>query len=175
MQTIIQRLSKNRKTAEIQYIQPCAACAVYIRMFTRCLQVAYKENYKIAPEVFFPGLSLVFQLFPNQILEIFQKGDELYLDFGTDYLRIFMGCTFLNGICILVSNFFPSIGWAKAGIVVALSRQVIFQLPLILVFPLIWGLNGVLYAGPVADTLTALLCVILARKAIKELDQKSNG
>lgn len=118
---------------------------------------------------------LVFQLFPHQILEIFQKGDELYLDFGTDYLRIFMGCTFLNGICILVSNFFPSIGWAKEGIVVALSRQVIFQLPLILVFPLIWGLNGVLYAGPVADTLTALLCVILARKAIKELDQKSNG
>lgn len=58
---------------------------------------------------------------------------------------------------------------------VALSRQVIFQLPLILVFPLIWGLNGALYAGPVADTLTALFCVILARKAIKELDQKSNG
>ena len=39
----------------------------------------------------------------------------------------------------------------------SLSRQVFFQLPFILLFPLIWGLNGMLYAGPVADVSAALL------------------
>ena len=47
---------------------------------------------------------LAFQIFPHQLLEIFQKGDDLYLDFGTSYLRIFMCGTLINGITVLVSN-----------------------------------------------------------------------
>lgn len=112
----------------------------------------------------------LFQLFPHQILEIFQQGDDLYLSFGTGYLRIFMGAIFVNGITVLVSNFFPSIGMAKEGMIASLSRQVFFQLPLILFFPLIWGLDGVLYAGPVADGLAMLLCLLLATKVLKQLD-----
>ena len=53
---------------------------------------------------------ILFQLFPQQILEIFQKGDKLYISFGIGYLRIFMGAIILNGITVLISNFFPSIG-----------------------------------------------------------------
>ena len=113
---------------------------------------------------------MLFQLFPRQILEIFQQGDELYISFGTGYLRIFMGAICLNGITILISNFFPSIGMAKEGMVASLSRQVFFQLPLILLFPLIWGLNGVLYAGPAADVSAVLLCSLLARKTLKQLN-----
>lgn len=113
---------------------------------------------------------VLFQSFPHQILEIFQQGDELYLSFGTGYLRIFMGAIFVNGITILISNFFPSIGMAKEGMIASLSRQVFFQLPLILIFPRIWGLDGVLYAGPVADVLAMLLCLLLARKVLKQLD-----
>lgn len=111
----------------------------------------------------------LFQLFPQQILEIFQKGDVLYLEFGEGYLHIFMGAIFLNGVTVLVSNFFPSIGKAKEGTLASLSRQVLFQLPLILLFPLIWGLDGVLYAGPVADTLAAVLCAVLVAPTIKEM------
>lgn len=113
---------------------------------------------------------VLFQLFPHQILEIFQQGDELYLSFGTGYLRVFMGAIFLNGITVLISNFFPSIGMPKEGTVASLSRQVFFQLPLILLFPLFWGLDGVLYAGPVADIFAALLCLLLVRKTLKQLD-----
>lgn len=111
----------------------------------------------------------VFQLFPHFILEIFQKGDALYLEFGTAYLRIFLGATFVNGVTVLVSNFFPSIGKAREGTVASLSRQVLFQLPAILLFPLVWGLDGVLYAGPVADTLAALLCAALAAPTLRTL------
>lgn len=123
-----------------------------------------KETYK-QTAVIVTGISVVafllFQFVPHQILEIFQQGNELYLEFGTDYLRIFMACIFLNGITILTSNFFPSIGKAKMGILASLSRQVVFQLPLILVLPYIWGLNGMLYAGPVADLLAVILSLML--------------
>lgn len=112
----------------------------------------------------------LFQLFPHQILQIFQQGDKLYLSFGTGYLRIFMGGIFLNGIIVLTSNFFPSIGKAKEGIIASLSRQVIFQLPLILIFSMIWGLDGVLFAGPIADFLAMILCTILARKVFKNIE-----
>jgi putative MATE family efflux protein len=116
---------------------------------------------------------LLFQLFPHQLLEIFQKGNELYIQFGANYLRIFMLGTLVNGITILISNFFPSIGMPKQGTVASLSRQVIFQLPLLILFPLIWGLNGVLYVGPVSDVAAVLLCLLMARKTLKSLHNQS--
>lgn len=112
---------------------------------------------------------LLFQLFPHQLLLLFQKGDPLYLEFGTDYLRIYMLGTVINGITILVSNFFPSIGNAKKGILASLSRQVFFQLPLLLLFPALWGLRGVLFAGPVSDAAAAVLCILFAKETIDSL------
>ena len=96
----------------------------------------------------------------------------MYINFGIGYLRIFMGAIFVNGVTILISNFFPSIGMAKEGMIASLSRQVFFQLPLILLFPLVWGLNGVLYAGPVADIFAVLLCSLLARKTLAHFNDK---
>lgn len=112
---------------------------------------------------------LSFQLFPNQLLEIFQKGNDLYLEFGASYLRIFMFGTLVNGITVLISNFFPSIGMAKQGTIASLSRQIMFQLPLLILFPLLWGLDGILYVGPVSDIAAALLCLLMAFKTLKTL------
>lgn len=115
---------------------------------------------------------LIFQIFPHQLLEIFQKGNDLYLEFGTKYLRIFMIGTSVNGITVLISSFFPSIGKAKEGTITSLSRQVIFQLPLLIIFPLIWNLNGVLYVGPVADISALILCLLLSKKTLKALENQ---
>lgn len=138
-------------------------------------------NYKRVKEAFRLTTTIVtavssasfvlFQLFPTQILEIFQKGDALYLAFGIDYLRVFMGAIFVNGFTILTSNFFPSIGMAKEGMAASLSRQVFFQLPLILLLPRFWGMNGVLYAGPISDICAALLCFVLVRGVLKKLSK----
>lgn len=107
---------------------------------------------------------LLFQLMPHQILRIFQQGNDLYLEFGTAYLRIFMFAIFLNGIQILTANFFPAVGNAKKGMIASLSRQVLFQLPLIMILPLSFGLNGILFAGPAADIAACILSAILIRK-----------
>lgn len=117
---------------------------------------------------------LMFEVFPHQLLEIFQKGDELYLEFGTNYLRIFMFGTLINGITVLVSNFFPAIGKAREGTIASLSRQVLFQLPLLITFPLIWGLNGVLFVGPVSDFAAMFLCLLLVRKTLKMLQSTNH-
>ena len=57
----------------------------------------------------------------------------------------------------------------KLGIVVSLTRQVIFLLPLILIFPLYMGIDGVMYAGPIADGAAAVVAIVLARSEIKKM------
>ncbi len=111
---------------------------------------------------------LLFQIFPVQVLQIFQKGNPQFLSFGSAYLRVFMFAIFLNGIQILTANFFPAIGNPKKGMLASLSRQVLFQLPLILVLPLFLGMNGILLAGPLADTSAFLLSMFLLKKEFRK-------
>ena len=82
-----------------------------------------------------------------------------------------MFMTFINGIQPMSSGFFTSIGKAKLGIVVSLTRQVIFLLPLILIFPLFMGIDGVMYAGPIADAAAAAVAITLALRELKKMKQ----
>lgn len=112
-----------------------------------------------------------FQLFPRQIVSIFGSKSEAYFHFAERYFRIFMFVTFLNGIQPMSSGFFTSIGKSKLGIVVSLTRQIIFLLPLILIIPLFMGIDGVMYAGPIADGAAALVAIIFAEREMKALQQ----
>ena len=109
---------------------------------------------------------LCFQLFPHQIVSIFGTGSDLYFQFAERYLKIFMFMTFANGIQPMSSGFFTSIGKAKLGIVMSLTRQVLFLLPLIVIFSLIMGIDGVMYAGPIADAAALALAILFARREL---------
>ena len=109
---------------------------------------------------------LCFQLFPHQIVSIFGTGSDLYFQFAERYLKIFMFMTFANGIQPMSSGFFTSIGKAKLGIVMSLTRQVLFLLPLIIIFLLILGIDGVMYAGPIADAAAFVLAILFARREL---------
>ena len=130
-----------------------------------------KETYKKAAVIslavgiiFFAA----FQLFPRQIVSIFGSGSEEYFHFAERYFRIFMLMTFINGLQPMSSGFFTSIGKAKLGIVVSLTRQVIFLLPLIVLFPLFMGIDGVMYAGPIADAAAAAVAIAYAYRELKK-------
>ncbi len=110
---------------------------------------------------------LCFQFFPRQLVGIFGTGSEEYFRFAERYFRIFMFLTFLNGIQPMSSGFFTSIGKAKLGIAVSLTRQVVFLLPLILIFPIFMGIDGVMYAGSIADGAAALVAIICAVREIR--------
>lgn len=111
-----------------------------------------------------------FQLFPRQIVNLFGQGDALYFQFAERYFRIFMFFTFLNGLQPMSSFFFTAIGKAQKGVLLSLTRQIVFLIPLILILPRFMGIDGVMYAGPIADGAAALLASFLFMKQFKQLD-----
>ncbi len=113
---------------------------------------------------------LCFQLFPRQILSLFGQGDELYYEFGVRYLRIFMMMVLINGIQPITSNFLTAIGKATRGIFISLTRQVLFLLPLILVLPLVFGIDGVVYAGPLADAASCIVAILIVRSEFRKMN-----
>lgn len=117
---------------------------------------------------------LCFQLFPRQIVRIFGTGSEQYFEFAEKYFRIYLLFTFINGIQPLTSNFFTSIGKAKMGIAMSLTRQIIFLIPLILILPLFFGIDGVMYAGPIADAAAVLLAGCFAWREMKNMCAAEN-
>lgn len=129
-----------------------------------------KSTFKRAAMIV-TGISCVafacFQIFPRRIISVFGSGGALYYDFAVRYFHIFLFCTFIVGVQILSAQFFPSIGKGGIGTVVSLSRQVFFLLPLVIIFPLIWGIDGVLWAGPIADGLSGILALLLVRREMK--------
>ena len=116
---------------------------------------------------------LMFQFFPRQIISLFGEGSEMYFAFAERYFRIYLFCTFINNVQPLASNFFTSIGKPKVGIFLGLTRQIIFLLPLILIFPMIMGIDGIMYAGPIADFMAALVSMVLLINEVKAMRKLS--
>ena len=112
---------------------------------------------------------IVFQAFPRQITGLFGTGDEIYFAFAERYIRVFLMALFLDAIQPISSNFFTSIGEAKKGILLSLTRQVIFLLPLLLVLPIFFGLDGAMYAGPLADTVAAVLSGVMVVQEFRKM------
>ena len=100
---------------------------------------------------------------------MFGGGSDLYFKFAENYLRIFMLLTFANGIQPMSAGFFTSIGKAGLGIIMSLTRQVIFLLPLVVIFPKFMGIDGVMYAGPIADAAAFVLAVVFARRELSQM------
>jgi len=65
------------------------------------------------------------------------------------------------GFQMVASTFFQSIGMAGKAIFMSLTRQVLFLLPMLLIFPAIFGVKGVWYSMPAADFLSGIVAVIL--------------
>ena len=115
---------------------------------------------------------LMFQFFPRQIISIFGDGSELYYQFAIRYFHVFLFFTFVNFMQPITSNFFTAIGKPKVGSFLALTRQILFLLPLILLFPLFLGIDGIMYAGPVADCLAAVVCFIMVYRELRNFNPK---
>ena len=67
---------------------------------------------------------------------------------------------------ILISQYFQSIGKAPVALFIAMTRQLVFQIPLILLLPLVWGYDGVLFSGPLGDAIAFILAFFIMRREI---------
>lgn len=116
---------------------------------------------------------LLFQFAPRQIISIFGNGSEEYYQFAISYFRIFLFFTFLNFMQPITSNFFTAIGKPKRGIFLALTRQIIFLLPLLLLIPLFIGIDGIMYSGPIADCMAGIASIIMIGMELKRVEYKT--
>lgn len=80
----------------------------------------------------------------------------------------------VNGVQVLSSSFFTAIGKALKGLLLSLTRQVFFLIPLILILPLWLGIFGVLLAGPIADFIAFVVSVLLVKKEFSILKEQAD-
>lgn len=116
---------------------------------------------------------LCYQLLPVQIVALFGEGTELYFAFAKRYFRIYLMLITLNGLQSSVAGFFSAQKKPAKSILIALTRQVIFLIPLLVILPKFYGLDGVLYAGPAADLAMACVSLCLLYREMKKLNQMS--
>lgn len=112
---------------------------------------------------------LCLQIFPRQILSIFGSDSEAFYEFAVKYMRIFMLMTFINGIQPITSNFFTSIGKANLGFWMSLTRQILLLVPLLLILPVFWGIDGVMWSGPISDGVAAVLAIIFVVREMRKM------
>ena len=148
-----------------QGLQPSVSFNFGAQKYDR-VKDAYKKAVFAATAISIVAF-LCFQFFPRQIIGIFGSGSEEYLHFAERYFRIFLFFTFLNGIQPVSSNFFTSIGAPKKGIFLSLTRQIIFLLPLLLIFPYLFGIDGVMYTAPIADLAAASVSIVMVVREFK--------
>lgn len=114
-----------------------------------------------------------FQLFPKEILLMFGNGSPEYIEFGTNFFRLFLKLTCVNFLQPMTATLFTSIGKPIKGVFLSLTRQCIFFIPLLLVLPLKMGILGVFYVGPIADgaaMIAALVMAVFEFRAMKKLE-----
>ena len=156
-----------------QGIQPIVSFNFGAQKYDR-VKDAYKKAVFAATAISIVAF-LCFQFFPRQIIGIFGSGSEEYLHFAERYFRIFLFFTFLNGIQPVSSNFFTSIGAPKKGIFLSLTRQIIFLLPLLLIFPYLFGIDGVMYTAPIADLAAASVSIVMVVREFKIMTEQQKA
>ncbi len=114
---------------------------------------------------------ILFQTIPDKLISIFGSGDELYMEFACLTFRTYLLLCIFNGIQIPSGIFFQAIGKSSRSAILSLSRQIIFLIPAMLILSNIFGLMGVLYAGPVADGIAFVLAAIFLIIETKHLKQ----
>lgn len=158
-------------------LQPIAGYSYGAKKYTR-LQAAIKTSIlwsTIFCVVF--GLGMVF--FSQTIISQFTEHDLKLLDIGQKALCANGVSFFVFGFYTVYSSLFLALGKAKEGLFLGACRQGICFIPIILTLPLTWGINGILYAQPVSDFLSAIITVFMAiplhRELIRSAQKGSEG
>lgn len=93
---------------------------------------------------------VLIKIYPEKFIGIFTNDDKL-ISLALNGIKIYSITLPIIGISILGTVYFQSIGSAKVSMVLGLLRQVIILIPVILVVPKIYGLDGVWMSQPIAD------------------------
>lgn len=133
------------------------------------IRQTYLRAISIATLVSVAGC-LMCQIFPNQILMLFGNADSNFTDFAVKCLRIYMIGVFTSGFQVVSTSYFQATGQPLKASILSMLRQLLILIPMVLILPLFFGLDGILYAGPVADLSSAVIVVFFAGHELKRLN-----
>ena len=151
----------------IKGFQPIAGYSYGAKKFDR-LHKAIRTSI-LWSTVFCVIYGLLLTIFSSRIIAQFTDGDLEMIRVGTQSLRI-NGLSFLLfGFYTVYSSLFLALGKGLEGFVLGACRQGICFVPVILILPAFWGINGILYVQPIADVLSAIITIFMALHLHKEL------
>ncbi|MFR3816236.1 MAG: MATE family efflux transporter [Turicibacter sp.] len=110
------------------------------------------------------ALVVLIFLFGKYLIMMFVSDNQAVLDLALHGSKIYAFTFFFNGLNILFSGYFTSIGDALSSIIVAVCRGMIFILLGISILPQFIGISGVWMTVPVAEVLTLLVVIFLFKK-----------
>ena len=112
--------------------------------------------------------------FPRVAVGIFTH-DEALMDMAAHGFRLLVIGFPIVGFQMIGTNFFQCLGMVKKSVILSLSRQILFLLPLLYALPLWHGASGVWISFPISDLLSALLTAILLRRLFKKFNRLQDG
>ena len=116
------------------------------------------------------GLSatLLFQLCPDLVINLFGAGNELYMDFARQTFRIYLSLLTITCLVKMTTVFFQSIGHSGYAVVASLVRDILCFTPLALCLSAFLeqqqpgsGIRGILLSAPLADAVAAIVILSL--------------
>lgn len=117
---------------------------------------------------------LIIYLFTAQILGLF-SADPQYLDVGKHAIRIMLLGMPLIGLNVVSMTVFQALGKARPSFLLSLSRQVLFLIPLVVILPGFYELDGVWAAYPISDLLSFLLSGYLLLRVYRLFKEHSGS
>ena len=158
----------------IKGFQPIAGYSYGAKKFDR-LREAIKTSI-LWSTAFCVIFGVILALFPTAIVSQFTKGDAEMIRIGAASLRANGISIMLFGFYTVYSSLFLALGKGREGFILGACRQGICFIPAILLLPIVWGLNGIMYAQPIADVLSAVITVFIAiplHKKLNEMQRKT--
>ncbi len=147
--------------------QPIAGFSYGAKNFDR-LRKAIKTSI-IWSTTFCVVVGLLMALLSTQIISQFSKGSADMISVGSKALAASGFSFFLFGFYTVYSSLLLALGKGTAGFIVGALRQGICFVPVIFLLPMIWDLNGILYAQPIADVLATIITAFVAIRLHKNL------
>ena len=115
-------------------------------------------------------LTVICYLFTNQIVSVFLSDPAAY-SYAVEFSRILLTTSFLFGVFYVLINTLQAMGAATPALIINLSRQGIIFIPALFILQAAVGINGLIWAQPVADLLSiglaAILYIRVSRKMMK--------
>lgn len=155
-----------------QGMQPIAGYNYGARQYSRVKEVFWKTA-KLATVM--TVLCFIFGMFfPRAAVGIFTH-DEQLLDLGAKALRVMTLAFPIVGFQMIATNFFQSLGMVRKSVILSLSRQILFLLPLLYALPIWYGAGGVWASFPIADTLATLLTIYMLGRLFRKFSMLKDG